>query len=51
MTGVGFILLAIWLLLSGLKSLVNIGYLGNNAVLSVFQIASGILILFGQVVR
>jgi hypothetical protein len=50
MMRIGFILLAIWLLLSGLRSLVNIGYLGNNTLLSALQIASGILIIFGQVV-
>jgi hypothetical protein len=50
MIRIGLILLAIWLLLSGLRSLVNIGYLGNNTLLSALQIAAGILIIFGQVV-
>jgi hypothetical protein len=50
MAAIGFIVLAIWLLLSGLRSVANIGTLGNATLLSVLQIVAGVLILFGQFV-
>jgi hypothetical protein len=44
----GMILLAIWLILTGLMALVNIPIQGKETIMAILVIASGVLLLFGK---
>lgn len=44
----GFILLAIWLILIGLRDLIGLSFNGFNIILAILAIAAGILILLGR---
>ena len=41
---IGFILLAIWLVLVGLQSLIGLNFVGLSAILGLLAIAAGVLI-------
>lgn len=43
----GFILLAIWLVIRGLVALISLSFAGLDIILAVLAVAAGILILFG----
>lgn len=45
---VGMILLAIWLILSGLVNLLGLAFAGLPIVLGVLALAAGVLILIGK---
>ncbi len=45
---VGMLLLAIWLILTGLFSLFSIGFAGEGVIMGILALASGILILMGR---
>jgi hypothetical protein len=44
----GFLLLSVWLILSGIVPLLNVGSIEISLVLAVLGLAAGILILVGQ---
>ncbi len=44
----GFILLAIWLILEGLISLLGLTFSGLNIIMGLLALAAGILILIGR---
>ena len=44
----GMILLAIWLILSGLVPLLNLSFSGFGTVMAILAIAAGVLILIGR---
>lgn len=44
----GMLLLAIWLIISGLVPLLNLGFEGLGTVLAVLAVAAGVLILVGR---
>lgn len=44
----GFVLLAIWLILVGLRDLVGLSFSGFGVVLGILAIAAGVLILVGR---
>jgi len=44
----GMILLAIWLILTGLIPLLNIGFSGQGTLMGVLAVAAGVLILVGR---
>jgi hypothetical protein len=45
---IGMLLLAIWLILTGLLPLLNFGFSGLGTVMAILAIAAGILIVFGR---
>lgn len=45
---VGMLLLAVWLILTGLFSLFNISFAGEGVIMGILALASGILILMGR---
>jgi hypothetical protein len=45
---IGMLLLAIWLVLTGLTPLVNLGFSGLGTVMAILAIAAGVLILVGR---
>jgi len=45
---IGMLLLAVWLILTGLLPLLNIGFSGLGTVMSVLAIAAGVLIVIGR---
>lgn len=45
---VGMLLLAIWLILTGLVPLLNLSFSGLGAVMGILAIAAGVLIIVGQ---
>lgn len=44
----GFVLLAIWLILWGLNGLVGLSFQGFGVILALLAIAAGVLILIGR---
>lgn len=46
--GLGFILLGIWLLATGLIQLLNFSFSGLGTIMAILAIAAGVLILFGR---
>ena len=44
----GFLLLAIWLILTGLSSLVSFSFQGFGLIMALLALAAGILILIGR---
>ncbi len=42
----GFVLLAIWLILEGLVSLLGLGFIGLSIIMGLLALAAGILILY-----
>ena len=44
----GMLLLAIWLILTGLMPLLNLSFQGVGTVMAVLAIASGVLLLIGR---
>ena len=47
-TNIGMLLLAAWLILTGLIPLLNFSFTGLGAVMAVLAIASGVLIVVGR---
>jgi len=47
-TNIGMLLLAAWLILTGLIPLLNFSFTGLNAVMAILAIASGVLIVVGR---
>ena len=45
---IGMLLLAIWLVLTGLTPLLNFGFSGMQTVMAILAIAAGVLILVGR---
>lgn len=45
---VGMLLLAIWLILTGLFSLLSVSFAGFGVIMAVLAIAAGVLILLGR---
>lgn len=45
---IGMLLLAVWLVLTGLVPLLNLSFSGLGAVMSILAVAAGILILVGR---
>jgi hypothetical protein len=45
---IGMLLLAVWLILTGLLPLLNVGFSGMGTVMAVLAIAAGILIVIGR---
>jgi hypothetical protein len=45
---IGLLLLAVWLILTGLIPLLNFSFNGLNIVMAILAIASGILIVVGR---
>jgi hypothetical protein len=45
---IGMLLLAVWLILTGLLPLLNVGFSGMGTVMSVLAIAAGVLIVIGR---
>ena len=45
---IGMLLLAAWLILTGLLPLLNVGFSGMGTVMAVLAIAAGILIVIGR---
>ena len=45
---IGIMLLAVWLILTGLLPLLNIGFSGQGTVMAVLAIAAGILLAIGK---
>ena len=45
---VGMLLLAVWLILTGLLPLLNIGFSGLGTVMAILAIAAGVLIAVGR---
>src|SRR3970040_1324627 len=46
-TNIGMLLLAVWLILTGLIPLLNFSFTGVGAVMAILAIASGVLIVVG----
>lgn len=44
----GMLLLAIWLMLTGLMPLLNFSFSGSGTVMAILAIAAGVLILVGR---
>jgi len=44
----GMLLLAIWLILSGLMPLLNLSFSGAGTVMGILAIAAGVLLLLGR---
>lgn len=44
----GFVLLAIWLILWGLNGLIGLSFQGLSVILALLAIAAGVLILIGR---
>jgi hypothetical protein len=44
----GMLLLAIWLILTGLMPLLNLSFQGVGTVMAILAIASGVLLLIGR---
>jgi hypothetical protein len=47
-SNIGMLLLAIWLILTGLMPLLNFSFSGQGAVMAILAIAAGILIVVGR---
>ena len=47
-TNIGMLLLAAWLILTGLIPLLNFSFSGLGAVMAILAIASGVLIVVGR---
>ena len=47
-TNIGMLLLAVWLILTGLIPLLNFSFTGLGTVMAVLAIASGVLIVVGR---
>jgi hypothetical protein len=47
-TNVGMLLLALWLVLTGLVPLLNLSFSGLGAVMAILAIAAGVLIVVGR---
>ena len=45
---IGMLLLAVWLILTGLLPLLNVGFSGLGTVMAVLAIAAGVLIVVGR---
>ena len=45
---IGMLLLAIWLILTGLLPMINFGYSGMGTVMAILAIASGVMIAAGR---
>jgi hypothetical protein len=45
---IGMLLLAVWLILTGLLPLLNVGFSGLGTVMAVLAIAAGVLIVIGR---
>jgi len=45
---IGMLLLAVWLILTGLLPLLNVGFSGMGTVMAVLAIAAGVLIVIGR---
>jgi len=45
---IGMLLLAAWLILTGLLPLLNVGFSGMGTVMAVLAIAAGVLIVIGR---
>jgi len=45
---IGMLLLAVWLILTGLLPLLNVGFSGMGTVMAVLAIAAGVLIMIGR---
>jgi len=45
---IGMLLLAVWLILTGLLPLLNVGFSGLSTVMAVLAIAAGVLIVIGR---
>jgi hypothetical protein len=45
---VGMLLLAIWLMLTGLFSLLTVSFTGLSAIMAILALAAGVLILLGR---
>ena len=44
----GMLLLAIWLILTGLMPLLNLSFQGVGTIMAILSIASGVLLLIGR---
>jgi hypothetical protein len=44
----GMVLLAIWLILTGLMPLLNLSFQGVGTIMAILAIASGVLLLMGR---
>ena len=44
----GMLLLAVWLILTGLASLVTISFTGFGVIMAILALAAGVLILLGR---
>jgi hypothetical protein len=44
----GMLLLAIWLILSGLMPLLNLSFSGVGTIMAILAVAAGVLILIGR---
>ena len=44
----GMLLLAIWLILTGLMPLLNLGFSGAGTIMAILAIAAGVLLLIGR---
>ena len=44
----GMLLLAIWLILGGLMSLLNLSFSGAGTIMAILAIAAGVLLLIGR---
>jgi hypothetical protein len=45
---IGLLLLAVWLILTGLIPLLNLSFSGLGAVMSILAVAAGVLIVVGR---
>ncbi len=45
---VGMLLLAVWLILTGLASLLTISFTGFSVIMAILALAAGVLILLGR---
>lgn len=45
---VGMLLLAVWLILTGLESLLNLSFSGLGTVMAILAFAAGVLIVVGR---
>ena len=45
---IGMLLLAIWLILGGLMTLLSLSFTGSGVVMAILGIAAGVLILIGR---
>lgn len=45
---VGMLLLAVWLVLTGLVPLLNLGFSGLGTVMAILAVAAGVLIIVGR---